>query len=116
MPLINATAFDSFAVAARERFVDDFLPVLRREFPEMWVGHTDAELRDFLDDQCDYAAQWNVATARGIYLLLGMRVRLGRDFPTGDRHGWAREILARRTLSEDERLDVLEATVWGAAA
>lgn len=97
----------------RRQFSHDTLPVLRQEFPELWVRYTDQEIEQLLCDQCDRSAIYNVKSAVGIYTLLTMRLRLSWGFPEGDEYAWAREILARDLIMESERIAALEAVLWG---
>lgn len=98
----------------RQRFIADALPVLRQEFPELWVRHSESELTHWLHDECVLAQRYRLMTAEGVYLFCSMRLRLGSTFPAGDEFVWAREICERQFVTEAERLDALEAVLWGA--
>jgi hypothetical protein len=112
---VNSATMASMLDANRRRYVEDFRPVLRQEFPEFWVRFSDARIDQMLLDQCSYAQALGLDTARGAYLVFTLRARLGSDFPHGPAHGWARAILQRKGFQESELLDELEACVWGAA-
>lgn len=100
----------------RERFASEHLPVLRHDFPELWVHQDDTQILKLLRRQCGEAAKHGIYSARGIYLLLTLRIALGRDFPAGEGNAWAREILCRSGVDEPAKLDAIEAVCWGAAA
>ena len=102
--------------ARRQQYIADFLPVMRREFPEFWVRCGEEQIKKILSDQCDYAKTLGIDSARGIYLIFSLRARLGSDFPREEPHAWAREILSREGVCEAQRLDILEAQVWGDAS
>jgi len=111
---VNSASMASMLDASRRRFVQDFRPVLRQEFPEFWARFSDDRIDQLLLDQCDYAQALGLNTARAAYLVFTLRARLGSEFPRGPAHGWARAILARKGFEESELLDQLEAHVWGA--
>lgn len=97
----------------RRRFVEDALPAVYHEFPELRARLSDDQVRNFLLEQCELAKRYGLMSAEGIYTLTGMRLRLGRDFPEGERFGWARALLARSSVPEAERVRALEAGMWG---
>ena len=104
-----------FAEAGRRSYVANFLPVMRREFPEFWVRFSNEQIEKILSEQCGYAVTFGIHSARGIYTLFSLRARLGSDFPQGEAHAWVREILQREGVAEAERLDAIEMQIWGAA-
>jgi hypothetical protein len=97
----------------KRKFVSDFFPILYEEFPELWTQHEPQEISKSLGMECDRALRYDVQSARGIYILLTLRLRLGSDFPEGEDDAWAREILARDFVPESERIAALEAALWG---
>jgi hypothetical protein len=113
--IVNPTVMASMRDASRRRYLREFRPVLRREFPEFWARFSESRIDQLLLDQCDYAAALGLNTARGAYVVFSLRARLGTDFPHGSDHGWARAILQRKGFEEAALLDELEARVWGAA-
>lgn len=114
--IVAAHNMDAMLEQSRRRYVEDFRPVLRREFPEFWMRFDDAQIDEILLDQCAYAASLGLNSARAAYLVFTLRARLGREFPHGDEFGWARAILQRKGLAESDLLDALEARLWGEAA
>lgn len=98
---------------ARQRFVAKCLPLLNSEFPQLRTRYTEAELEQMLYAHCQYSKIYGIETAAGIYTLLGFRIRLAWSFPEGPEYAWAREILSRQLMSEDERVAALEQHLWG---
>lgn len=114
--LISARQMAAMLETNRQQYVQTYGPLMRREFPEFWARFDDAQIGQIMRDQCAYAGRHGLISARGAYLIFTLRLRLGRDFPDGEEFGWARAILQRLEGTEGERLDALEAVVWGAPA
>lgn len=114
--IISARQMAAMLESNRQRYVQDYRPLMRREFPEFWTRFDDAQIEQILRDQCAYAGRHGLQSGRAAYLIFTLRIRLGRDFPDGETFGWARAILRRRGCTEPELLDALETCVWGAAA
>lgn len=108
--------FSQMIEGARRKFVVDYLPTLRAEFPQLWMMRTETELDEMLYAQCEYAHAHGLDTAEGVYLLFGLRLRLAWRFPTLPEHAWAREILGRELLSEAQRVAALEEYLWCVSA
>jgi hypothetical protein len=114
--IISARQMAAMLEANRQSYVQNYRPLMRREFPEFWTRFDEAQIEQILMDQCAFAGRHSLQSGRAAYLLFTLRIRLGRDFPDGEAFGWARAILKRPGHTESERLDALEARVWGAAA
>ena len=113
---IRPEQFSQMIERSKQKFVADYLPTLRAEFPQLWVMRSEAQISEMLHAHCEYAHEHGLDTAEGVYLLLGFRLRLAWSFPTRPEHAWAREILDREVLSEAQRVAVLEEYLWCVSA
>ena len=91
-------------------------PASERDIEGLGTRFDEAQIEQILMDQCAIAGRHGRQSGRAAYLLFTLRIRLGRDLSDGEAFGWARAILKRLGHTESERLDALEAHVWGAAA
>lgn len=114
--IITARNMVALFEANRQRYIQNYRPVLRHEFPEFWMRFDGSQIDQILMDQCAYAGKHGLNSGRAANLLFTLRLRLGREFPDGEDFGWARAILNRRGCEESELLDAIEASVWGDAA
>jgi len=114
--IVSARQIAAMLEMNRQSYVQKYRPLMRREFPEFWTRFNEAQIEQILMDQCAFAGRHGLQSGRAAYLLFTLRIRLGRDFPDSEAFGWARAILKRPGHTESERLDALEARVWGVAA
>ncbi len=113
MFFINSQNKSDMIEAQRQRFVANSIETLRIEFPELWFRQSESQIKQLLYDQCGRAKQYNINLSEGVYLLFIMRLRLDWNFPEGKDFAWAREILLRELIPEEERISALEAMLWG---
>lgn len=94
-------------------FAAEYMEAAKAEFPEFCAQRTDQQITNMLKAECERVKKYSVGTADGIYTIFCLRIRLDRNFPEGKDFAWARAILARDLIPEDERIAALEAVVWG---
>lgn len=110
---INPQNISGMIESQRQKFVIHAMESLRIEFPELWLSQSDSQIKQLLYDQCERAKYYNINLSESIYKLFTMRLRLDWRFPEGINYAWAREILLRDLIPEDERIGALEAMLWG---
>jgi hypothetical protein len=102
--------------AARQRFEDESVALLRAEFPSTTAAHSDQVLRQFVSLGIERARAYQVVAVTDVERWLRLMVRLGPKFDEDPQHLGVRDILVKREMDAKLRMDEIDVLTVGLGA
>ena len=103
-----------FSQQQRERFEDEMVVHLRKEFAALLDRRDDAWLRELIQGGIEQAAGYDIVLERDVARYLEFMLALSPDFDDSPRAPWAKDILTDEWITPGEKLDqILEFIMFG---
>src|SRR6516164_299562 len=105
MLVIRAQQMEVLGAYMAAAFEKDCVALLRRDYPEITRDAPDDELRAFVRDGIERAAQYGIDTVSNVQRWLDLMMRLGAHFDEDPRCAAVQAALAKDALPAEARLD-----------
>lgn len=103
--------FDAFSEQQRERFEDEMVAYLRKEYAPVVVRRDDKWLRELIRLGVENASGYGVVLERDVARYIELMLALSPDFDVSNKYPWAKESLTARHAKPEKKLDDIYSTI-----
>lgn len=101
----TAAHMEAFSQQQRERFEDEMVVHLRREYPAALAQRNDAWVRDLIREGTEQAREYGIILERDVARYVELMLALSPDFDDSRKTPWCKEILNDDSLTAERKLD-----------
>lgn len=106
--------FETLAEQQRQRFEDEMLMYLKKEYAAVLGRRDDSWVRELIREGIRQAKEYDIVLERDVARYLELMLSLSPDFDESSKTPWAREILTDSELEAGEKLDeIYEHIIFG---
>ena len=105
---ISDAHMKAFSEQQRLRFEDDMVAHLKGAYPDKAAKMGEAWLRELVQEGIKNAKGYNIILERDVARYIKFMVEISPDFDESEETPWAKEILTRRMMTAQAKLDRIE--------
>jgi hypothetical protein len=107
--IITSAHLEAFSRQQTQRFEDEMVLHLRREYPAACVKWSEPDLRALIQHGILTARGYNILLEPDVARYVEFMLTIAPDFDRSNHTPWAREILTRRRQAGSAKLDAIAA-------
>ena len=101
----------AFSEQQRERFEDEMVAYLRKQYAPIVVRRDDKWLRELIRLGVENASGYGIVLERDVARYIDLMLALSPDFDVSNKYPWAKESLTARHAKPEKKLDDIYSTI-----
>lgn len=106
--IISSAHLEAFSEQQRRRFEDEMIAHLRGAYPDETADMSEAALCELVQEGIQKAKSYHVILERDVARYIKFMVEMSPDFDESEKTPWAKQILTRRMMTAQAKLDQIE--------